>query len=187
MRLFKTGDLAKIRMTKEGCDSLQVGKTRSKFLPVDDKRLVELVEDAVSEFGEIIDWVHIGETMGKTARQCRDRYNNYMCPSIVRSPWNAEEDALLRDKITIFGRSWARMVKFFPGRTAVSLKNRWNVITNQHDVWSPPQLSNMAISGTVHDFIGDGGKSPSMDWFDRLFSSDSLVTFLKEIAVPTPK
>ena len=79
--------------------------SRKKFSSEEDKRLKELVELHGAK-----NWDKIAELMpGRTGRQCRDRYRNYLIPGFKE-----------------FGPQWAKMTPFFHGRSANSLKNRWN-------------------------------------------------------------
>ncbi|OHT13496.1 Myb-like DNA-binding domain containing protein [Tritrichomonas foetus] len=72
-------------------------------------------------------WVRIASMMpGRTARQCRDRYSNYLAPGFIQSEWSIEEDDLLLNKYLEYGSQWTRIREFFPNRTANSIKNRWN-------------------------------------------------------------
>lgn len=102
--------------------SQQPTNSRKKFSPEEDKALQELVEQYGAK-----NWDKIAELMpGRTGRQCRDRYRNYLIPGFFNGQWSQEEDNLLRQKYLEFGSHWAKMTPFFNGRSANSLKNRWN-------------------------------------------------------------
>jgi hypothetical protein len=62
---------------------------------------------------------------GRTARQCRDRWTNYLAPAISFEPWRPEEDSLIVHKVNEIGTKWATIAKFTHGRTGNALKNRW--------------------------------------------------------------
>jgi hypothetical protein len=62
---------------------------------------------------------------GRTARQCRERWVNYLAPHLRSGPWTAEEDQLLRAKVAQFGHSWAEISRVFYGRSENDIKNRW--------------------------------------------------------------
>jgi hypothetical protein len=63
--------------------------------------------------------------VGRTARQCRERWVNYLSPLVTQCAWTADEENLLLEKVTEFGKQWSRIATFFDGRTDVSLKNRY--------------------------------------------------------------
>ncbi|OHT13497.1 hypothetical protein TRFO_16239 [Tritrichomonas foetus] len=97
-------------------------KFHHKFSEEEDFRLRNLV----TCFGAK-KWVRIASMMpGRTARQCRDRYSNYLAPGFIQSEWSIEEDDLLLNKYLEYGSQWTRIREFFPNRTANSIKNRWN-------------------------------------------------------------
>ena len=103
--------------------------SRKKFSSEEDKHLKELVEIHGAK-----NWDRIAELMpGRTGRQCRDRYRNYLIPGFFNGQWSQEEDDLLRAKYNEFGPQWAKMTPFFNGRSANSLKNRWNYFVCRTD------------------------------------------------------
>jgi hypothetical protein len=95
---------------------------RRKFTADEDGRLRVLVD----RFGRNL-WDEIAKLMeGRTPRQCRDRYNNYLIDSINGLPWTPEEDAIVVDQFRIFGHKWAQIARSLPGRNGNQVKNRWN-------------------------------------------------------------
>jgi hypothetical protein len=93
------------------------------------------------------DWNSIAEQMGtRNARQCRERYNNYVNPSLRRDSWTDEEDATLIEKFREFGPKWNMIAKFFQDRSDMALRNRCQVI-NRHQNKTPlvPQTDGAAI------------------------------------------
>jgi hypothetical protein len=100
---------------------------RSKFSVFEDQKLQRLVSSM-----SIVNWAAIGNLMGnRTARQCRERYKNYLAPSVTTEPWTREEEDLLMRKHDEMGPHWAQMRQFFQNRTAVSLKNHYARIIQQ--------------------------------------------------------
>jgi hypothetical protein len=65
---------------------------------------------------------------GRSGRQCRDRYQNYLRPDHIRAEWTETEDELLAAKFEELGSQWALMTHFFSGRSSNSLKNRMSYL-----------------------------------------------------------
>jgi hypothetical protein len=90
-----------------------------------------LLFDIVTRDGES-NWPMIAQKLGtRDCRQCRERWKNYLSPSVSRSPWTPQEDALLREKYAEFGSQWCLIARDFPNRTDVNIKNRWIVLNGQ--------------------------------------------------------
>jgi hypothetical protein len=49
-----------------------------------------------------------------------------MAPGNLSEDWSPEEDMTLVAKQAEFGNHWAKIKAFLPGRSSVSVKNRWN-------------------------------------------------------------
>ncbi|OHT13419.1 Myb-like DNA-binding domain containing protein [Tritrichomonas foetus] len=72
-------------------------------------------------------WSNIAKQLpDRTGKQCRDRYMNYLAPTINHNKWTEQEDRLLLQKYDEYGPQWTLIRQFFPGRTGNMLKNRWN-------------------------------------------------------------
>jgi hypothetical protein len=107
-------------------------KRRYSFTPDEDDRLRELVSKYGTE-----DWSRIASKMRKReTRQCRERWNNYLAPNIVRAAWTPEDDTLLAQKVAELGRKWQHVAQFFQGRTDINVKNRWNHL-RKHNLLVP--------------------------------------------------
>lgn len=101
---------------------------RRKFTPEEDEKLRMLVAENGAQ-----KWDMIAESMpGRTGRQCRDRYQNYLSPGISRDEWTEEEEKLLVEKYAEFGSHWSKISRFFQGRTGTALKNRWNYYVSRN-------------------------------------------------------
>ena len=97
------------------------GNKHKKFSPEEDEKLMYLVK-----INGPRQWRKIAQSVeGRTGRQCRDRYRNYLAPTINKSKWTNEEDRLLVEKVKEYGSSWSKIAPFFAGRTSSSIKNRW--------------------------------------------------------------
>ena len=95
---------------------------KCKFTPEEDKILVSVVEKLGAK-----KWKLIATFIpGRTARQCRDRYANYLRPNLNFDQWTPEEDSLLLQQYYQHGPKWSKICKLFKGRSSSSLKNRWH-------------------------------------------------------------
>jgi hypothetical protein len=93
------------------------------FTPVEDQRLLALHKIMGS------DWKLISAAMGtRNARQCRERYRNYLNPKRTSKAWGKNEDELILRKYREIGMQWAAMAHQLPGRTPVDIRNRWTVL-----------------------------------------------------------
>ena len=95
--------------------------TRILFKKEEDERIKKLVKifgtrhwDLVAQFME-----------GRTAKQCRDRYSNYLIPGYFQGEWSEEEDELLIKLYKEHGPRWSIIKKSFPNRSSNNIKNRW--------------------------------------------------------------
>lgn len=78
-------------------------------------------------------WKNIARHMpGRTERQCRDRYKNYLMPGYFTGQWTREEDEMFLNKHKELGSKWSLMTKFFTNRNANTLMSRWNYFVSRH-------------------------------------------------------
>lgn len=95
--------------------------TRQKFSKEED----EVLKNMVKIYGAK-KWSRIASMIpGRTPRQCRDRYANYLAPGVSSSEWTLNEDKLLAEKFSEYGSQWTLISRFLHGRTPNSIKNRW--------------------------------------------------------------
>ena len=110
---------------------------RRKFSAQEDAKLQQLVEEKGARR-----WDDIAKEMpGRTGRQCRDRFKNYLQPELVNGPWTAADDALLRSKVEDVGLHWSMICMYFPGRSQSNVKNRWYSHLSKIEAKSPPSPS----------------------------------------------
>lgn len=92
---------------------------KKKFSAEEDAKLEELY----NKYG--FQWTKISENFeGRNPRQCRDRWNHYLSPTIDNSNWSKEEDDKLMELYAKFGNHWSLISKNFEKRTCVSVRNR---------------------------------------------------------------
>ncbi|OHS96869.1 hypothetical protein TRFO_09786 [Tritrichomonas foetus] len=124
-----------IPVNNDGKSAGQNGKpkttTRKPFTVEEDALLMDVVNKVREEIkdskeGKEISWEVVSNRMGvRSARQCRERYLNYLSPDIRTDPWTDSEDRLLIQKMNDLGRCWSTICQFFNGRSESDVKNRW--------------------------------------------------------------
>jgi hypothetical protein len=128
---------------------------KSKFTSEEDSLLRRLV----SQLGDD-SWPQIAQGMHhRNARQCKERWTNYLSPSVSNSPWTPQEDRLLEDKIREIGQKWVKIAAFFPRRTDINIKNRYHVLCRRgergneqpHELQPPTVTSLLDIKGPPAD------------------------------------
>lgn len=96
-------------------------KTKNKFTELEDEIIKQFVQDnGAHTWGRILPLLP-----GRTSRQVRERYVNYLSPDVKRNQWTREEDELIIKLVSKFGKRWAYISRSFNQRTDVSIKNRY--------------------------------------------------------------
>lgn len=87
-----------------------------------------IILDAVESNGiDDIKWSDVAVKLkGRSGKQCRERYLNYLDQNIKRSEWTEEEDILLFELQRVIGNKWAEIAKIIPRRSENNIKNRFN-------------------------------------------------------------
>jgi hypothetical protein len=98
------------------------GRFKHKFTPIEDFRLTAIVR----QYG-CRNWDLIAAQMSeRNARQCRERWMNYLNPALDQTPFSIPEEHLLDEKLAAFGPRWQFIATFFPGRSPNFIRNHWN-------------------------------------------------------------
>lgn len=109
-----------------------LGNSKAKRIPFkreEDVRLFELVD----RFGTH-HWHEIASQMrSRSARQCRERYTNYLDPSLKHGNWTVEEDEKIISLLELYGPKWSLISKSFTNRSACDLRNRSVVVKQRKD------------------------------------------------------
>jgi hypothetical protein len=94
--------------------------SKAKFHPREDSILMATVRALGTA-----NWSDVAATLpGRTARQCRERWNNYVNPNLKTDPWTSSEDELLLEKFEELGRKWQTIARFFARRGRNEVRNR---------------------------------------------------------------
>ena len=67
---------------------------------------------------------HISEDA--TPQQCQNRYQRTLDPTLRHGAWTAEEDAKLRQAVSVFGNSWTEVAEVIAGRNNEQCRDRWS-------------------------------------------------------------
>ncbi|EAX94476.1 Myb-like DNA-binding domain containing protein [Trichomonas vaginalis G3] len=104
-------------------------KHGKRFSQEEDNLLRDLAKDKKNRT-----WKEIALFLpGRTACQCRDRYNQYLFKDVVNKPWTPEEDEIIVKKYKLYGPHWVKISQYLPGRSGNNIKNRWNsALTKYH-------------------------------------------------------
>ena len=116
----------------------------NNFTSEEDFKLKQLVK----KYGEN-DWVRIaGMFHERNERQVKERWYNYLSPDLVKTPMSYAEDQYLIHYVNLIGRKWKMIANFFPGRTDIQLKSRFNVIMRKEIRDQKKELKKYLIDAT---------------------------------------
>lgn len=107
---------------------------RARFSPEEDKLLIETVYKIGTN-----DWNKVSKELyrmsqnsyQRSPKQCKDRYVNYLSPDIKNKEWTLEEDQCLIYYFMLNAYHWSSIKKFLPGRSEISIKNRFNKLKKE--------------------------------------------------------
>ena len=104
-----------------------MNKPKQKFTKEEDEILIKQVQIHGEKH-----WNSVAKSLqGRTAKQCRERWKNYLSPQVSHNEWTQDEELLLTKLVNKYGKKWSKIAKYFPTRTDVSIKNRWALLCRQ--------------------------------------------------------
>ena len=117
------------------------------------KREDEMLKKLVSDLGDK-DWSKIAKKMShRSAKQCRDRYNNYLSSNFKIGHWTDKEIETLKNLVEKIGPKWVEISKLIIDRSPNDLKNRWykhilkkkerQDVVPEPDIKTPQELLNL--------------------------------------------
>lgn len=149
------------RVTEKGREKIH----RMRFTEGEDALLLELV----SMLG-MNNWHRIEEHMPtRNARQCRERYMNYICPTLRKGGWTREEDYKLMNIWRRYGAKWSIISKMFVNRSDIDLRNRVSL------------LKRVGLADCLYENEQDVGASESLKREKPRNADDNAVVVKSEI------
>ncbi|KAJ1980928.1 hypothetical protein H4R35_000923 [Dimargaris xerosporica] len=118
------------------------------------KKLREIVENAAPR-----NWPSIAEELGtnRTAAQCFRKYCEWSLANTQKRRWTAEEDAMLRQAVQIYGeKNWQQIAHILDNRTGQQCLHRWTKSVNpiiRRGRWDPEEDEALL---TAVDIYGEG-------------------------------
>jgi hypothetical protein len=134
----------------------------------------EQIRQLVAQHGDENWYLVAQEVPGRSARQCKERWDNYLSPRIVNGPWSKAEDELLLTKIQEMGHQWKALESWFPAHSSVNIKNRWRQIRKERLVSceqgrkpTPPHLMafDRVFSALMLESENSSGRDASLHFF----------------------
>ncbi|CAM9226432.1 unnamed protein product [Phaeothamnion confervicola] len=95
----------------------------------EDERLLVLAATYTSQWATVAAYM-----VGRTPKQCRERFTNYLNPGLNTAPWSPEEDAVLLELHRMRGNRWAEISRELgTSRAENHVKNRLGRLQRQQD------------------------------------------------------
>jgi len=95
------------------------GIKKGKWSLEEDELLNHVVKLGFKNWREVADKIP-----GRTSKQCRERWNHYLCPDVIKTPFTTKEDNLLATLYKRYGNHWSKIAKEMPGRTENQVRFR---------------------------------------------------------------
>ncbi|MBD39719.1 MAG: hypothetical protein CMB11_04955 [Euryarchaeota archaeon] len=97
-------------------------RTMGPWSQAEDEKLMTLVRTVGAK-----NWPFIAKCMvGRTNKQCRERWHNHLNPEVSRDAWTIEEDLVIHRTVSEIGHKWSEIAARLRGRTDSAVKNRYN-------------------------------------------------------------
>ena len=100
-------------------------KAKGPWTTSEDKLLL----DAMASFSGHICWEELSKMIpGRSAKQCRERWQYRLHPDVNKAPFEPWEDELIIYERNYNASNWPLIASKLPGRTSCAVKNRWYTV-----------------------------------------------------------
>jgi hypothetical protein len=100
---------------------LKPGLIKGPWTIEEDRKLLKWVESQGP-----YKWTQCSEVIiGRSGKQCRERWFNSLNPIVKKGSWSVEEDFIIFKRFSENGSKWSKIAAELPGRTENSIKNRF--------------------------------------------------------------
>lgn len=115
-----------------------------------------------------IQWKQVSDHVKtRSKEECCNRWHRHMAPGIKWGRWSAEEDALLRAMVAVYGQQqWASIAKHMAGRTDLQCVFRWQML----------EQADRLLTVASHAAAGHAGEGDEMDERARSMDMSSFIT-----------
>ena len=123
-------------------------------------------------------WRFIASCMkNRNARQCRERWCQYLSPNSNLNPWTKEEEQKLKKLAKVYNKDWTKIINYFKGRALSQLRNKYktlerrdNKIIKEDKRKCRKKTPNRTVKFTLQSPISKSPEEP-IDSSDYLFDS----------------
>lgn len=107
----------------------------------------KLLLDAMASFSGHICWEELSKRIpGRSAKQCRERWQFRLHPDVNKSPFEPWEDEIIIQERVNNNLHWTFIAQKLPGRTSCAVKNRWyTVLRNRKPNTIPRRMKGSSI------------------------------------------
>ena len=111
-----------IQCKRRWIDCLDPNIKKGPWIPEEDQIIKEHVkENGPKKWSELATML-----LGRTAKQCRERWIESLDPNIKKGSWTPEEDQIIKEHVKENGPTkWSEVATMLPGRTTKQCRRRW--------------------------------------------------------------
>merc|ERR1712238_237850 len=143
----------------------------------DDSQLTEIMK----KYKNPRDWEPIAKEhgMGKSAKECHERWIRYLKPGVRKGQWTDQEDTIVIDAVTNSSEQpftrWSDLAQQLPGRVGKQIRDRWVNHLN-------PNINHLPFSREDDLLLWEGHKKLGKRWVEistKSFSSTRSENHIK--------